>query len=315
MNKIKLMAATLGLAVIVIGGVACANTLDPTTASQQQTQPAPVIGAPAAPPVVVPPGVPAVEPVSPLVPIGAPATESAERVMALMTHWLAKEHDLVCLGSLGFENSYDLGMKRERAEALSIRTAEDLAKMAPELKLCSDYEFFSRPEWYQLRDTYGFKFKELVQGDSSFMYRAVAEGEVDVITAFSSDGRIAAYDLVLLDDPKLAFPPYDAILLTRREAAERPGLVEALQPLIGAISAEDMGRANLMVDRKEDKKTIQHHRAGNWRWNRQSGDQLARPDPNPAVNRCVVLLTVSVRHLSDRRGRTAVRPGMTSYQH
>ena len=81
------------------------------------------------------------------------------------------------------------------------------------------------------------------------MYQAVAEGEVDVISAYSTDGRIASYDLVLLEDDRGVIPPYDAIVLASAELAEEhPEVVEALRPLIGAIDAATMQRMNLTVD-------------------------------------------------------------------
>jgi osmoprotectant transport system permease protein len=87
------------------------------------------------------------------------------------------------------------------------------------------------------------------------MYRAVQSSDVDIITAFSSDGRIAQYDLKLLGDPKHAWPPYDAVLLVSRKHAHDEKLIAALKPLIGAIDLKTMQQANLMVDRDSDKKS------------------------------------------------------------
>ncbi len=85
------------------------------------------------------------------------------------------------------------------------------------------------------------------------MYRAVASREVDVISAFSSDGRIAAYDLVVLDDAKQVILPYDAIVLLAPRRGGDPTLRRALMPLIGAVPIEQMREANQMVDRDENK--------------------------------------------------------------
>ena len=71
---------------------------------------------------------------------------------------------------------------------------------------------------------------------------------VEVIGAFSSDGRIAAYDLTVLEDPRNAFPPYDAVLLVSPAARTRPGLIEALEPLLGRIDDQTMRQANKQVD-------------------------------------------------------------------
>jgi osmoprotectant transport system permease protein len=80
---------------------------------------------------------------------------------------------------------------------------------------------------------------------AEFMYQAAAAGEVDVISAYTSDGRITEHDLVVLEDPKQAIPPYDAILLVSPRRAEDRALLAALSPLIGAIDVETMREANL----------------------------------------------------------------------
>ena len=112
----------------------------------------------------------------------------------------------VMLGPLGFENAYVLAMRRDRAAALGIHSIEDLAAASPRLAVGGDYEIFARPEWQALRKAYGLAFRQERQMQPLFMYKAVADGEVDVITAFSSDGRIAEYDLVTLSDPKAGDP-------------------------------------------------------------------------------------------------------------
>jgi len=85
------------------------------------------------------------------------------------------------------------------------------------------------------------------------MYRALGSGEADVISAFSSDGRIAADDLVVLGDPKGALPPYDAVLLVAPGRADDRKLRDALAGLEGAITVEAMRKANFSVDRDAGK--------------------------------------------------------------
>lgn len=181
---------------------------------------------------------------------------SRSEVLHEVTDWLQQTHNVRCLGSLGFENAYALAMRREQAEKLGIKSIADLARHAPQLTIGSDYEFFSRPEWQALRETYGLKFADGDSYDPTFMYQAVAKGRVDVIAAFTSDGRIKQYDLVLLDDPQHAIPPYDAVVLLSPNASQRPGLADALKPLIGAIDVDAMRQANFMVDRDDNKQTV-----------------------------------------------------------
>jgi osmoprotectant transport system substrate-binding protein/osmoprotectant transport system permease protein len=172
-----------------------------------------------------------------------------------LTRWMADEYGVLVLGSLGFENAYALAMRPDRAAALGVRTIDDLARRAPELKLGADLEFLSRPEWSLLRDAYGLQFAGERSFNPTFMYRAIAEGDVDVISAFTSDGRIAAERLVVLDDTKHAIPAYDAVMLIAPKRSADQTLIRAVTPLLGRIPIELMREANLMVDRDADKAT------------------------------------------------------------
>ena len=114
-----------------------------------------------------------------------------------------------------------------------------------------DYEFFSRPEWTAIRDTYGLRLRERRPMDPALMYQAAAEGAVDLISAFTTDGRITAYDLTLLEDDRGAIPPYDAmVLVSARLAREAPDVLAALGRLDGVINARAMRRMNLEVDER-----------------------------------------------------------------
>ena len=159
--------------------------------------------------------------------------------------WLEKTYKIKMLGGLGFENAYALAMARRRADALGIRSLDDLARAAQQLTIAGDYEFFARPEWAAVRAAYGLNIRAQRQMQAEFMYPAVADGQVDVISAYSSDGQIAKYDLVVLADPKQAIPPYDAIVLLSPKRANDTTLINALKPLIGAINVEAMRAANL----------------------------------------------------------------------
>jgi len=155
------------------------------------------------------------------------------------------QRKVTLLGELGFENAYALVMPRKRAEALGIRSIADLAPRAGAMSIAADYEFFSRPEWAGLQKAYRLSFRAQRQMQPDFMYAAAASGEVDVIAGYTSDGLIAKYDLVVLDDPKHAIPPYDAILLLAPKRAGDQALQAALQPLLGRIDISAMREANL----------------------------------------------------------------------
>jgi osmoprotectant transport system permease protein len=162
--------------------------------------------------------------------------------------YLKDEHGIITLGRLGFENAYALAMTRARAGALGVRTIDDLRPIADRLILGGDPEFFGRPEWSRAREIYGLQSMRTRSMDSTFLYGAVRDGEVDAITAYSTDGRVAAFDLVILGDPRQALPPYDAMLLLSPRAARIEPLTQTLLPLINAVTNDMMRSANKTVD-------------------------------------------------------------------
>ena len=189
--------------------------------------------------------------------LGRNDTPASAVMLRELTAALKERFGVVLLGPLGFENAYALAMRPERAAALGVTTIADLARHAGELTFGSDLEFLSRPEWSALRDAYGLAFRAQRSYTPTFMYRALDSGDVDVITAFSSDGRIAAQGLVVLADPMHALPSYDAVLLLSPRRATDAVLTRALTPLIGKITVEQMRQANFMVDRDADKASPQ----------------------------------------------------------
>ena len=175
------------------------------------------------------------------------------QMLTILTKELKTRDGVIVLGSLGFENAYAFAMKGDRARSLNITSLADLAAASPELTLGSDVEFLSRPEWRAVDAAYGFKFKRQRSFQPNFMYRSLTGGEADVISAFSSDGRIAADKLTVLTDPKGALPPYDAVILISPKRANDPRLLKALRPLVDSISVEAMRAANLSVDQEVGK--------------------------------------------------------------
>lgn len=170
-------------------------------------------------------------------------------VLAEVRHWLAETHGIAMVAVLGFENAYALAMRDEAAGRLGITTISELAPHAATMVMAGDYEFFSRPEWTALVDTYGLRFRDRRSMDASLMYGAVASAQVDVISAFSTDGRIAALGLTVLTDDRHVIPPYDAVLLASpRLAREAPDVLAALRPLDGVIDADRMRHLNAAVD-------------------------------------------------------------------
>ena len=189
-----------------------------------------------------------------------PGREAMYRTIA---RWEREENGVRVIGRLGFENAYAFAMRQDRANDLGVTSLADLVPVAPRLTLGGDPEFFERPEWIAVRDAYDLRFGGQRNFSSTFMYNALRSGEADVISAYTSDGRIAADRLVVLADPRGALPSYDAMLLLSPRIASDEGVAEALEPLIGAIDVEAMREANYMVDRADDAK-LNPREAARW---------------------------------------------------
>jgi osmoprotectant transport system permease protein len=174
-----------------------------------------------------------------------------EAIYRTITEWEARENGVRVLGRLGFENAYAFAMREDRARALGVTSLADLVAVGPRLTVGGDPEFFERPEWIAVRDAYGLRFGRTRNFAPTFMYSALASGEADVISAYTSDGRIAADRLVVLADPKGALPSYETLLMLSPRIAKDEGVAAALQPMIGAISVEAMREANYAVDRED----------------------------------------------------------------
>ncbi|MCB9708357.1 MAG: ABC transporter permease/substrate-binding protein [Myxococcales bacterium] len=166
-----------------------------------------------------------------------------------ITRELNEQHGVLVVCSLGFENAYAFAMRESHAESLGIKTLSDLSGHAPTFRLGSDYEFLAREEWKSVRGAYGMAFRKTQAMDPSLMYQAITEKAIDVITAYTTDGRIRAFDLRLLRDDKHVIPPYDALLLVNARFAKRhPRVVEVLRRLEGKLTTQDMQALNMQVD-------------------------------------------------------------------
>jgi len=137
------------------------------------------------------------------------------------------------------------------AAAIIIPRLLDTGTPAGDMTAGFDAEFLVRPDGYPgLVETYDLRFSSTPKHmDPGLMYKAVADGAVDVICGFATDGRIPAYDLVILEDDKQFFPPYYAAPLVRREALEaHPKLGPTLNRLGGIMNDSTMQRLNYEVD-------------------------------------------------------------------
>lgn len=163
----------------------------------------------------------------------------------------SRRFGLEVLPSLGFDNTFAMVMRGNDARRLRLKTLSDAAAISSQLRLGVGYEFLERPDGYPgLAAKYGFKFAETPRVmDLGLLYRALQNNQVDIVAGSNTDGLIAALDLVVLEDDRHYFPPYDAVPIVRRATLERhPEIAAALQKLSGRITADDMRRMNYAVD-------------------------------------------------------------------
>lgn len=174
---------------------------------------------------------------------------SRPEVLREVTRFVNETAGVEVAASLGFENAYALAMRDADAARLNVRSISDLTRHAPRLSIGGDYEFFARREWARIRSVYGIEFSQERTMDPTLMYQAAGNGTVDVIGAYSTDGRIAAFQLRVLDDDRQAIPPYDALVLAGPRLRQQHGeVVNVLRRLEGAIDAGAMRRMNQQVD-------------------------------------------------------------------
>jgi osmoprotectant transport system permease protein len=154
------------------------------------------------------------------------------------------------LPPLGFQNTYAIAVRRETAQRLDLATLSDLARVSRTLRAGLTPDFIGRPDGLPgLQGAYGIRFRSVRALVPAVKYQALAAGEVDVIDGYSTDGFIARYDLVVLDDDRAFFPPYEAAgVISASLQRELPAAVAALTELSGLLTESDMRLLNRRIE-------------------------------------------------------------------
>ena len=163
----------------------------------------------------------------------------------------AEKFDTEVGDPLGFSNDFAILVRGDDARRLNLRAISDLAPHAARFRAGFGQDFMSREDGYAgLVRAYDLRFTDRPREmDLSLSYRALADGQVDVIAGNSTDGLIAALGLTQLEDDRRYFPPYEAVILFRSDTlARHPPARDALKRLAGRISTEEMRRLNYEVD-------------------------------------------------------------------
>lgn len=178
-------------------------------------------------------------------------TDPAELYTGVKKEYQEKYH-FKWLELYGFNDTYALAMDKAKADAMGINTFSELAAQSSNLVLGSEYDFYEREDGYPgLVKAYGFNFKETKELDIGLKYKAIGEGQVDVINNFSTDGLLAEYDLKVLKDDKNFFPAYQAATVVRQQTLDKyPELEGILNKLAEQISDEEMQQMNYAVEKE-----------------------------------------------------------------
>jgi osmoprotectant transport system permease protein len=165
-------------------------------------------------------------------------------------------HDVAWLKPFGFNNTYALVVPEEKAEELGLETISDLAAH-PELRLGLSHEFLDRNDgWKGLAPTYGLEELDVRGLEHGLAYEAIRSGAVDVIDAYSTDGKLPRFNLRVLEDDRQFFPPYHGAPVIRMETLARyPELEGLLGRLAFTLDDDSMQALNARVE--EDKEAFE----------------------------------------------------------
>jgi len=177
-----------------------------------------------------------------------------EEITRIARAGLKERHNILMLETIGFNNTYAIAVRPDTAEKYNLKTLSDLARVSNELTLGGAMEFMNREDGVLgLRRVYNMNFGNELLVEGSLRYTAIMNDEIQVTSAFSTDGQLLRYNLVVLEDDLNFFPPYNAAVLIRQDVAERfPQLVEVLNKLPGTLNDDSMRQLNYEVDFRQE---------------------------------------------------------------
>ena len=182
-----------------------------------------------------------------------PAVMDADNAFAIVQKEFNSQFKIKWLKPLGFNNTYAMAVPEELAVQHNLKNTSDLAKIVDRLTFGAEQDFFGRADGYDgFTQAYGFRFKNVKQMEIGLKYKAIANKEVNVINAFSTDGLLITHKLRVLADDKKFFPPYYGAFLVRMGALEKyPQLETVLDKLAGKITDAEMQKLNFEVDQEK----------------------------------------------------------------
>lgn len=174
-----------------------------------------------------------------------------DKALAIVTEEFEKRYQQTWMPSYGFDNTYVFLVRKDTAEKYNLKNVSDLAGVADQLVAGVDTAWITREgDGYEgFKEAYGFAFDSILPMQIGLVYDAVNAGKMDIVLGYSTDGRIGSYDLVMLNDDRQFFPPYDASAVVDDYLFDDvPHLKEAMEKLAGTIDTEKMQQLNYQAD-------------------------------------------------------------------
>lgn len=191
--------------------------------------------------------------------LGMNAVKDPSKALKIVKREFQKRFDQTWFDSYGFANSYAFTVTKDFADKNHLEKVSDLKKLASNLSLGVDNSWLKRKgDGYDgFVKQYGFEFGKTFPMQIGLVYQAAKNGKMDVVLAYTTDGRISAYNLKVLEDDLHFFPPYDTSLVARNDVLKRhPELKAVLQKLSGKISTKMMQKLNYDADGKMQEPAI-----------------------------------------------------------
>jgi osmoprotectant transport system substrate-binding protein len=183
-----------------------------------------------------------------------PANSNQKQVFDTVSKTYKEKFNLVWLEPAPMNNTQALAMTEEGSQKYGITTISQMVAKASQLTLIGAPEFEAREDGLPgLRKTYGdFKLKKFIPADLGLRYKTLTSGQADVAVAAGTDGEISAFNLVVLEDDKKLFPPYQVAPVVRQETVDKnSGIRDALNALAPKLTNETMQRLNYEVSGKQ----------------------------------------------------------------
>ena len=174
----------------------------------------------------------------------------SESLFPALTAAYHERYHMRWLGMYGFNDTFGIAVRGDIAAQYGLRTYSDLERAAPMLTFGAEYDFFEREDGYPaFCRAYGLNFARTMDLDIGLKYRALANGQIDAMTIFTTDGQLAAADAVVLADDRGFFPSYRCGNVVREEVLEKhPELVDVLEKLTDTVTDAEMASMNYAVE-------------------------------------------------------------------